>query len=65
MLSKKIAVVILYFLLCLSFFELKDIILSPTLENLEKILFCLSISLAISYTNGFKLFRMPYNTRKD
>jgi len=52
---RKASVVAIFFLLALSFFELKDIILTPSEQEFKRLIFALVIAIVVSYTNGFEL----------
>jgi hypothetical protein len=56
--SRKIAVVIIYFLMLQGCFQIKNIFQNPSKGNLESILFSLILAMVIAYTNGFDLFRL-------
>ena len=58
--SRKFAVITIYLLTFLGFFQIQEIIFSPTMKNLEKLFFCIVLSCVVSYVNGFTLFRGPF-----
>ncbi len=66
MFSRKIAAVVVYFLLWLGCFQLKEIILIPNNKNLQTLFFCLLAGFLLAYMNGFEIFRMKIkNSTKD
>jgi len=56
--SKKIAVFLVYFMLFLSFFQLKIIIFNPSEENLENLVYALVLGFVMAYCNGFEFFKL-------
>ena len=58
MISRKIAVVIIYFLLWMGCFQLKEVILIHDNESLQTLFFCLLAGILFAYTNGFQIFRI-------
>jgi len=63
-LSRKLAVIAVYLLTFLGFFQIQEIILSPTTKNLEKLFLCIILSCVVSYANGFTLFKGPFPKKR-
>lgn len=63
-LSRKLAVVLIYILTFLGFFQLRTIIFSPSMKNVEILLLCIILSCVVSYTNGFTLFKGPFPKKR-
>ena len=64
--SRKLVVVLVYSITFLGFLKIQDIILSPNMKNLEKLLLCIVLGSVVAYVNNFNLFKAPYikNNRK-
>jgi hypothetical protein len=62
---RKIASIVIYFLLWLGCFQLKDIVIIHTNENIQKAFFCFFAGLVFAYMNGFDLFKPKINQDKN
>jgi hypothetical protein len=63
-LSRKLVAIFIYLLVFLGFFQIQEIIFSPTMKNLEKLFLCIILSSVVSYANGFTLFKGPSLKKK-
>lgn len=52
---QKLAVVVLYSLMALALFKLKDIIMAPNVADLRILLYSLILGAVIAFTNNFKI----------
>jgi len=64
MLPKKIASVMIYFLLWLGCFQLKDALVLHTNSIIERVFFCLFAGFVFAYMNGFVLFKIPTKNKQ-
>ncbi len=63
-LSRKIAVLLIYLLMFLGFFQVKEIFLNPTPQNFKQLFFCLILSIVVSYMNGFSFLKKNNYVKK-
>jgi hypothetical protein len=54
---QKVGVILVYALLWLGCFQIKEIILTHTIASFQKIIFCLAGGLLFAYINRFQLFK--------
>lgn len=62
---RRFAVVLIYSLLWLSSFQIKDIIMNPNYSNLERVFFSVFAGFMFAYVNGFEFFKRASKMQGD